>query len=315
MKKTPAKHSFTLKGVYPQLAQLVALQQYTSMLSLEQVSRTSPTAGNWHSRIRGRGLDFAEVRRYQPGDDIRSIDWRVTAKTQKTHTRLFTQERERPIILAADLRSDMFFGSVNCFKSVTCAAVISALAWVALKSKDRVGGLVIGDMEHIELRPKASRKVVLNFIRYLSEFCLKLDSPIATSAKQDMGQLLLKLKQVAKPGSEVYIASDFHDLAEANLAQLTHLSRHCKITFLHISDPLEWHLPLDKQLLVTDGKHTSKLSASQHNTEIMQTRTELLTSICRPLKIEIIPISTSDDLLSVLEACFSSTTKFKRGGA
>jgi uncharacterized protein (DUF58 family) len=312
MKKTPSKYSFALNGVYPQLAQLLALQKYTLMLSLENVSRTSPSAGNWQSRIRGRGLDFAEVRRYQAGDDIRSIDWRVTAKTQKTHTRLFTQERERPIILAADLRSDMFFGSVNCFKSVTCAAVISALAWVALKSKDRVGGLVIGDAEHIELRPKANRKVVLNFIRYLSDFCFKLDSPNATAAKQDMGQLLRKLKQVAKPGSEVYIASDFHDIGDANLSQLTHLSRHCKITFLHITDPLEWQLPLNKQLLVTDGKLTSKLSASKHNTDLMQRRVESLQSICRPLKIEIIHISTSDDLLSVLESRFSNLAHSKR---
>ena len=312
MKNQPTKPMFELKGVYPNLQQLVALQKYTQMLSLENVSRTSPSPGNWQSRIRGRGLDFAEVRRYQPGDDIRSIDWRVTAKTQKTHTRLFTQERERPIILAADLRSDMFFGSVNCFKSVTCAAVVSALAWIALKSKDRVGGLVIGDDEHIELRPKANRKVVLSYIRYLYDYSLKLNSPLAKTTKQDMGQLLFKLKQVAKPGSEVYIASDFHDMESANLAQLTHLSRHCKVTFLHITDPLEWELPLENQLLVTDGVLTSKLSASKHNSDLMQRRVDYLHSICRPLKIEIIALSTKDNLLNLLEERFSNSRHVQR---
>lgn len=312
MKTHIKTQSFDLKGAYPDLQQLLALQKYTRMLSLEKVSRTSPSAGNWQSRIRGRGLDFAEVRRYQPGDDIRSIDWRVTAKTQETHTRLFTQERERPIILAADLRSDMFFGSVNCFKSVTCAAVLSALAWVALKSKDRVGGIVIGDQQHIELRPKASRKVVLSYIRYLHEYCRQLKSPIANSAKQDMEQLLFKLKQVAKPGSELYIASDFHDIESVNLAQLTKLSHHCQVTFLHISDPLEWELPLNKELFVTNGNATSVLGNSKQNSELMIKRMEYLHGVCQPLNIEVLEISTQEDLLACLERRFADSSYLSR---
>lgn len=299
--------SFTLQGAYPNLDQLLGLRNYTQMLDLERVLRTSPSAGNWLSSVRGRGLDFAEVRQYQPGDDIRSIDWRVTAKTQKTHTRLFTQERERPVILAADLRSDMFFGSVNCFKSVSCAALMSALAWVALKSKDRVGGLVIGDNRHIELRPKANRKVVLSYIRYLHEYCQQLSSPIAQSTKQDMEQLFFKLKQVAKPGSAVYVASDFHDIDTVNFAQLAKISQHCQITFLQISDPLEWQLPFDKQLQVTNGEVSQMLSASSNNSGLMQRRSEQLAALCKPLNIEIIQISTQDNLLARLEKRFANS--------
>ncbi|EPJ48659.1 MAG: hypothetical protein OFPII_04680 [Osedax symbiont Rs1] len=297
---------FALKGVYPDLSQLLALRKYTEQLSLETVARTSPSAGNWQTRMRGRGLDFAEVRRYQAGDDVRSIDWRVTAKTQKTHTRLFTQERERPIILVADLRSDMFFGSVNCFKSVTCAGLMSALAWVALKSKDRVGGLVIGDNQHIELRPKAHKKIVLSFIHYLDEYCRQLTSPIADSSKQSMDQLLIKLKRVTRPGSAIYIASDFHDLETVNIGRLVKLSQHNQLVFMVISDPLEWHLPVSSSLLVSDGNTTCELQNNSANNRLMQRRLDKIEAICKPLNIEVMQVSTSDKLLTVLQQRFSN---------
>ena len=294
---------FELKGVYPQLQQLLALRKYTQQLDLDTQIRTSPSAGNWQTRMRGRGLDFAEVRLYQPGDDIRSIDWRVTAKTQKTHTRVFTQERERPIILAADLRSDMFFGSVNCFKSVACTGVMSALAWVALKSKDRIGGLVIGDNSHIELRPKASRQRVLSYIRYLEQYARQLHSPIATEAKQSLDQLFSKLKQVSRPGSAIYIASDFHDIETLNKGRLLKLTQHNQVTFIVISDPLEWQLPSEQNLSVSDGKNTQLLNPSKTN--LMKSREQLIANFCKPLNIEILALSTGDSLLKVLEQRFT----------
>ncbi|MFT5706638.1 MAG: hypothetical protein ACI9ES_000925, partial [Oceanospirillaceae bacterium] len=188
---------------------------------------------------------------------------------------------------------------------VSCAATMSALAWIALKSKDRVGGLVIGDNNHIELRPKASRKVVLSYIRYLNEYCHQLNSPIASSLKQNMDQLLLKLKQVAKPGSAIYIASDFHDIDSINLGRLVKLSQHSQITFIMISDPLEWTLPFDKHLLVTDGSAVSPLNKSNHPNSLMQTRVDNVAAICKPLNIELIQLSTRDNLLDVLQQRFS----------
>lgn len=300
---------FTLQGAYPELQQLVSLRKYTQQFSLDTVLRTSPSAGNWQSRMRGRGLDFAEVRLYQPADDIRSIDWRVTAKTQKTHTRLFTQERERPVILAADLRSAMFFGSTQCFKAVSCAAIMSALAWIALQSKDRVGGLVLGDNTHMELRPKASRKVVLSFIRYLDTYCQQLKSPIPNGSVQSMDQLLMKLNRVARPGSAVYLASDFHDIATLNIGRLAKLSQHSQVTLIMISDPLEWQLPTHKNLWVSDGLQMSELNKASRCEHILAQRTAKLNSICDPLNIEILAVSTNDNLLSVLQQRFAGDSK------
>jgi len=299
---------FSLKGGYPQLQQLLSLRKFTQQLSLDTAVHTNPSAGNWHSRARGRGLDFAEVRLYQAGDDIRSIDWRVTAKTQKTHTRLFTQERERPIILAADLRSDMFFGSVNCFKSVSCAAVMSALSWIALGAKDRVGGVVIGDESHMELRPKACRKVVLSFIHYLDEYAKALKSPVAPAQKQNLDQLLTKLNRVTKPGSAIYIASDFHDIATVNTGLIAKLSQHNQVTFILISDPMEWQLPSDANLLISDGVGIDLLGDNA-NLNIMQQRVAKLESVCKPFNIEILPLSTADNIIDVLQRRFSGARK------
>ncbi|NQZ32495.1 MAG: DUF58 domain-containing protein [Oceanospirillaceae bacterium] len=304
MNDTDYAELFSLKGVYPNVQQLLALRKYTQRLSLDAAVHTNPSAGNWHSRARGRGLDFAEVRLYQAGDDIRSIDWRVTAKTQKTHTRLFTQERERPIILAADLRSDMFFGSVNCFKSVSCAALMSALSWIALDAKDRVGGIVIGDDKHMELRPKSSRKVVLSFIHYLHEYAQQLKSPIALTQKQSLNQLLTKLKRVTKPGSAIYIASDFHDIATVNPGLLSKICQHNQVTFILISDPLEWKLPADSHLRISDGVGSNEIG-SNVNFNIMQQRLEKLEAICMAHRIEILQLSTADNLISVLQQRFS----------
>jgi uncharacterized protein (DUF58 family) len=307
-------HSFNLKGAYPALDDLLALKKATHQLTLDTVIRHTPAAGNWQTRIRGRGLDFAEVRQYQPGDDIRSIDWRVTAKTQKTHTRLFTQEKERPIILAADIRSDMFFGSVNCFKSVVCAGVISMLAWIALKSKDRVGGVIIGDQKHIELRAKASRSNVLSFIHTLQTYCEQLTSPIASDAKQTLDQMFITLMRTAKPGSAVYIASDFHDIDQVNIGRILKLTQHCRLTFIVISDPLEWQLPNRRHLQVTDGINQSELLDTQHH--FMQQRMNKLSAICQRLNIEILNVSTADDLVTLMQNRFNGYAKkhSKRGG-
>jgi len=298
-----SSYSCNLKGAYPSLHDLLALKKVTHQLTLDTVRRNTPCAGQWQTRIRGRGLDFAEVRQYQPGDDIRSIDWRVTAKTQKTHTRLFTQEKERPIILAADMRSDMFFGSVNCFKSVVCAGAISMLAWIALKSKDRVGGVIIGDHRHIELRAKASRANVLSFIHALHNYSQQLTSPIATSCEQTLDQMLIKLMRTAKPGSAVYIASDFHDIEQINIGRLLKLTQHCRLTFIVISDPLEWALPNNRNLQVTDGINQSELLEAQHH--FMQQRMDKLLTVCQPLNIELLNISTADDLIAVMQKRFN----------
>lgn len=293
------------RGAFVDLAELVRLNRPSQQLSLRTAPRrAAQLSGNWQSRILGRGLDFAEVREYQAGDDIRTMDWRVTARTGKAHTRLFTEERERPIILAADLRSPMFFGSQQCFKSVTAAGALSLLAWAAQQHRDRVGGLVIGDRAHREIRPKAGKRGVLSLLHSLEEFSHKLDNP-AAEHEQSMEDLLHKLQRVGKPGSAIYLASDFHDFNRKSAQLLHQIVRHAQLTLLFISDPLEWQLPAGGSLWVTDGERRRRLQDSAQIEGILPARLATLHRHCDPLGIEVLPLSTADPLVTLMQRRFS----------
>src|SRR5262249_54987614 len=138
--------SHTALGVYASVEQLVALKSRARGFSfLPRQPVHSLLAGRHASRLRGRGLNFDEIRRYQPGDDIRQIDWKVTARTRKTHSRVYTEERERTTLLLVDQRLSMFFGSVRSMKSVTAAEAAALAAWRVLSQQDRVGAVVFND--------------------------------------------------------------------------------------------------------------------------------------------------------------------------
>ncbi|HSB97975.1 MAG TPA: DUF58 domain-containing protein, partial [Spongiibacteraceae bacterium] len=137
-----------LHGAYCDLAELTAARLAADGLGLQSLKRAhSPLFGELRANLRGRGLEFEEVRSYQAGDDVRNIDWRVTARTGRPFTKLFREERERPSLLVIDQRQPMFFGSRTCFKAKLAAYYGALLAWAALQQGDRIGGLIIGNNE------------------------------------------------------------------------------------------------------------------------------------------------------------------------
>ena len=163
-----ANYKQALQGAYISLEQLIAARFNAKDLNLKQRRRAlSLLAGASKTNFRGRGLDFSEVRAYQAGDDIRSIDWRVTARSGKPYTKLFQEERERPILVMVDQRQPMFFGSQHCFKSVMASYLAALLAWSGLQQGDRVGGLVFGNEQQQEIRPRRSRQSVLALMQLL----------------------------------------------------------------------------------------------------------------------------------------------------
>jgi len=145
------------------LTDLISLRFEATRLALPRnIRATHPISGQQRSKIQGRGVDFSEVRLYQPGDDVRSIDWRVTARTDRPHTKLFQEEKERPVMVLIDQGPSLFFGSKVRFKSVAAARLGVMLAWSALGEGDRVGGIIFNDEGHDEIRPRRSRKSVLH---------------------------------------------------------------------------------------------------------------------------------------------------------
>src|SRR5262249_29786429 len=152
-------------GVYVDLEQLIALEQKGRKVSLlPRQPVHSLLSGRYASRMRGRGLNFEEIRDYRTGDDVRSIDWKVTARLQSPHVRVFNEERDRQGLLVVDQRLSMFFGSRRGLKSVTAAETAAVIAWRILNVGDRAGGVVFNDRDVDEVRPQRSRRVVLQFL-------------------------------------------------------------------------------------------------------------------------------------------------------
>lgn len=239
---TPAK-----PATHITLPQLIRLQADARALKLPAAKQVrTRQAGLQRSPRRGRGMAFAEVRQYQPGDDIRSIDWRVTARRQSPHTKLYEEERERPVLLLCDLGSSLFFASTGAYKQVRCAQLAGILAWLALWSGDQVGGIVFDGKNLSVQRPARRKKSVLRFLDTLASLqrisSQDIETP-ADSQKADLDTALSEARRVAHTGSRIFVISDFMHLSENTSRLLGSLARHNTVSALRVVDPLEIKLP------------------------------------------------------------------------
>lgn len=295
------------EGAYAHLADLIALRFAAAQLQLWRRKRAlSVLAGPNKSNFRGRGIDFEEVRSYQPGDDIRTIDWRVTARTGSAHTKLFREERERPVLIVVDQRNSLFFGSRFCFKSVLAAHLAGLVAWSALANGDRVGGLVFDGLGHREIRPRRSRKTVLGILSQVVEYNRRL--PLATGESGDsFADMLGHLRRVARPGSSIYLVSDFHGATAARAREhLYQLAQHTEITAFACRDPLEEALPRAGLYAVTDGRERAQLSTADSGlrrayAEQARAHAQALSDDLQRLGIPLLALSTCEAPFPVLQ--------------
>jgi uncharacterized protein (DUF58 family) len=298
-------------GAYCELSELIEQRHPAGKLDLNQRKRAlSLLSGPNKTNFRGRGIDFEEVRAYQPGDDIRTIDWRVTARTGSAYTKLFREERERQVLVCVDQRTSMFFGSRTCCKSVLAARLGALLSWAALQRGDRVGGLVFSEREHHEIRPRRSRRSVLGLLNALTEMNQAL--PLAPVERpQSFADMLVELRRIARPGSSVFLVSDFRGaLEERALEQLYQLGRHLEITALHCSDPLEQALPEAGRYTVTDGSARAQLFTGDRQVrdsfaEGFDSQLAALRQSLGKLGIPLIAASTAESPLGILQAYYA----------
>ena len=303
------------QGAYADLNELIALRFPARQLQLGRRNRAlSALAGPNKSNFRGRGIDFEEVRNYQPGDDIRTIDWRVTARTGSAHTKLFREERERPVLVVVDQRSTMFFGSSHCFKSVLGAQLASLIAWSALDAGDRVGGLVFNGVEHREIRPRRSRKTVLALLSQVAAYNRDLPLP-EPSAEGSFADMLSNLRRIARPGTSLFLISDFYGSSQEHAREhLFQLAQHTELTAIACSDPLESRLPRAGKYAVTDGSERSELhtadSKLRHAYEQrFQQRREVLTQDLLRLGIPMLQASTDRAPFTLLQQFYGDTRR------
>ncbi len=241
-------------GIDISAEELIALRHRARNLQLAaRRPVASVLAGVHTSRFRGRGVDFLESRHYQPGDDIRNIDWRVTARTGKPHTKVFHEERERPVITLLDLSPSMFFGSRVRLKSVQAAHLAGLIAWAAVRRGDRVGGLISAGEQHYEVKPAGGRRGAMRLIGRLVQAGQEFTVSRFDAGYQSLTPAIKRLRRVARPGSLVFLISDLLGLDDSSEKPLSRLAAHCDVLAVEVSDALEWTPPPPASYAVSDG--------------------------------------------------------------
>lgn len=272
-------------GVYPCMAELLKYRHQPLRLPVPKASGSSAQAGQRLSKTRGRGMEFDEVRHYQAGDDVRAIDWRVTARTGQTHTKLFREEKERPVFLCVDFSNSMWFGSQLMLKSLQAAHVAAGIAWHTVQRGDRVGGLIYNSQQHIEIKPQARQHGALLFLRQLiaihpevapvqNHSSEKRQQSTQAGDNQNLAQQLRRLVKLCRPGADIVIISDFSELDAETIKLLQVLRKHHTVTAIMITDPFEENLPSNffRDIDIYDGKeqHTLFLSNPDYHKKWQQ---------------------------------------------
>ena len=295
---------------------LIKLRTQAQSLPLDRNKIRAKQGGAYLSTFKGRGMEFDESRIYQPGDDIRNMDWRVTARTGNPHTKVFQEERERPVLLWLDLGSSMMFATRQCYKSVIAAQCAASIAWSAAGNNDRVGGLIFSGDQHNEIKPGRGKSAVLKLIGQISKNPAWRQA--GTSGDTARENAVARLRSVAHPGSLIFMISDFRDMSEKAWAHLAHLSRHNDIVLLRITDPFELALPDAGVVRFSDGTdeqqldtHVTSTRDSYHQRAVVAE--EQLSRFCRKHAIHLVQLSTSDNIFARLRETFApDTSKLSR---
>jgi uncharacterized protein (DUF58 family) len=261
-------------------------------------------AGNRLSKLRGRGIDFSEVRAYQPGDDVRTIDWRVTARKNKPHTKVFREERERLTMIVVDQTQSMFFGSQVRLKSVAAAELAALGAWQALNHNDRVGGMVIGNNGYAAHKPYRSVKSVARFLGDLARMNKTLHRGEPHPDPHHFADALSQIRRLAHSNYRIYFISDFQPMGDHWRDAFRSLSRHNEVVAIRIFDPLEQELPPSDSYTVTDGAsrlqfHAGNPRLRERYHERFETHDERMKKTCEQTLVEYRSIPTNEPLLRI----------------
>jgi len=262
MSKT-SKNSSNVFVTLQDLLKMEPMAQGFSFLSRKQKVK-SILGGKHASKLRGRGLDFEEVRNYVAGDDIRNIDWKVTARTKKTHTKVFSEEKEKPALIIVDQSKSMFFGSQVKTKSFVAAELAALAAFRILKEGDRVGGVVFADNGIDVISPKRDRKNIFRFFEQIVKRNQELETSSALNFDEALKDVFAKIRTIISHDFLILIISDFHRYSPEVIKQLSYMSRHNDVILAKIFDPLERDLP-ETKIVASSENMQNMLNGNQEN--------------------------------------------------
>ena len=296
-------------GVHVRFDDLVRLEFVARDLTLlpRQPVR-SLLSGRHSSRLRGRGLAFEELRDYRPGDDLRSMDWRATARRRRPHVRVYAEERDRPVLLVVDQRSAMYFGSARATKATAAAEVAALAAWRALAVGDRVGAVVFGDEEVVEIGPHRSRERVLRICHELE----RLNGMLAAGGRRPsvttLNEALRRAANLCWHDHLVVLVTDYEGDDEQTRLLATRLARHNDVLAVLVYDPMGIEFRSVPGMEATDGaERVAVPSDARFETRFRAAfveRRERLRAELRALRVPVLPICTHDPVPDQLRAAF-----------
>lgn len=256
-------------------SQLVRLQSHASAVSLlpSLLGRTA-LSGRHQSKLRGRGLNFEELKQYQHGDDIRNLDWKVTLRTGKPYVRSYSEEKDRNVVICVDLRSSMFFSTTSVMKSVVAAEVLSLLSWGTLKQGDRVNCMLLSDDKIRYVKVARNRNALLSLLKIVSQESQNLTQlGTHSSDKKTLADAMKAMSRIQPRNATVVFISDWHDATEADLKQANQLQRHNDVIPVIVKDPFESEIPDAISMstwLVGDGEHQFTLQGKGQRDRVNQ---------------------------------------------
>lgn len=290
-------------GVLASLSELIGLraQVRDGLVKARQRAVNGTAAPGNHPVARNsRGMEFAESRPYQSGDDVRMLDWRQTARRGRPYTKLFQEEHERPVRLLVDLGASMRFGTRNAFKSVLAARAAALLAWSSVAAGDRVGALVSNGSEMHEIRPQGRHQGVLALLG-----CLAAVSAAPALQTLDLAPPLRTLARTVRPGSLIVVISDFATLDAEAERQIVALAGGAELLLLQVYDIFEAQAPPSGRYRFTDGQHSLNLDlrsapARDAYGAAFAARRAALELLARRARATLLPLATHDAPETVL---------------
>ncbi len=297
--------------IYISLNKILRLRyQATGFSFLPRQPVHSLLTGQKHSRLRGRGLDFIEMRHYRPGDDIRALDWRVTNRTGKPHVRIYAEEKDRRVFILVDQRISMFFGSQHKMKSVVAAEVAALAAWRTLSVGDRVGLILFNNEKIKEFKPSRSESQLLQGYSHLIAMNHALNirrEPQSDENSLSIKTVLQKVENVAGHDSLIVVISDFLDWDSSALKSCKRLSQHNDVIAGLVYDPLERNLFSADKLVISDGQYQFEIDSknkkllNSYNAAKQQKDHRILTELRRH-QIPVIPFDTITSAIKQIQS-------------
>ena len=304
MAAEPTDKQGVYQGVYVTLDELTRLQfQARGFSFLPKQPIHSLLSGRHTSRLRGRGLEFEELRGYLPGDDPRTIDWKVTARTGKPHVRVYTEEKDRAALIVVDQRIAMFFGTKVQMKSVTAAHIAAAAAWRIVDGGDRVGAVIFDDADVAEVKPQRSSQTVLHILHEIVDknTALRADSP-ARSNPEMLNSVLRGVARAVTHDYLVVLVSDFDGADAETTGLVSRMAQNNDVIAVPVYDPSSQQLPDAGRMVVGDGELQIEIdlgSGAQRRRlkDFLEGRLAAVLAWQREIGVPVMPMSTDEPVM------------------